>query len=167
MAKIKLVDVGWSMIPEGNHVFKIESVLYKASFGKLEINLVNQTGQKHKERYTLITKKKVNEGAQKAFSYFAKTALNNFTLEEIDPDDLVGCYVSATVAHVEQDELNEKTGLPYVNVRLNDLKSAVGFDKKSTKKAAAPVEEDYEDEEDEDEIDIDDFFDEEEDEDNE
>lgn len=143
MAKIKLVDTGWSMIPEGDYIFKITDVVYKEDFGKLEVKLTSQEGQSHTERYSLLTKRgEVNEGAQKAFSYFAKTALNNYDVEEIDPDDLIDCYVSATVEHVESDTISEKTGEPFINVRLNDLKSATGFSKKGkVTKAAAPVEE--------------------------
>lgn len=157
MAKIKLLETGWSMIPEGDHVFKVESVDYKEDFGKLEVNLVNKAGQKHKERYTLQTAKgKLNEGAVKAFSYFAKTALNNFTLDEIDPDDLVGCYVSCKVVHVESDEISEKTGEPFINVRLNDLKNAVSFGKGAAKKNEVEPEED---EVEEDDVDLDDWLD--------
>ena len=157
MAKIALVETGWSMIPEGKTVFKVESVEYKEDFGKLEINLVNQGGQKHKERYTLTNKKgEAIEGAIKAFSFFAKTALNNFSVEEIDPDDLVGCYVSCEVAHVESETINEDTGEPYVNVRLNKLANAVGFGKGTAKKAVEAEPEEVE--EDEEDVDLDDWL---------
>lgn len=129
MAVIKLVDTGWRMLSEGDHVLKVTNVVYKEDFGKLEVDMVTQSGETHKERYTLLTAGgKYNEGAQKAFSYFAKTALNNWTLDAIDPDDLVGCYVKATCEHVESDTINENTGKPYVNVRLNDLQHALSFD---------------------------------------
>lgn len=158
MAKIKLVETGWSMIPEGDHTFKVESVDYKEDFGKLEINLVTQGGQKHQERYTLTNAKgEMNEGAMKAFSFFAKTALNNKNVEEIDPDDLVGCYVSATVAHVESEAINEKTGKPFVNVRLNDLANVVGFGKGTAKKKAVEAEPE-EVEEDEEDVNLDDWL---------
>lgn len=128
MAKIKLVDTGWSMIPEGNYTFKITKADYNEDFGKMEISMVTKSGQTHNERFSLITKKgNVNEGAMKAFSYFAKTALGNFDVEEIDPADLEGCYLTARVEHVESDTISEKTGEPFVNVRLQDMKSAVSF----------------------------------------
>lgn len=128
MSKIKLVDTGWNMIPEGQYTLKITDVEYDSDFGKLEVKMTAQSGHTHNERYTLIRKNgEANEGAIKAFSFFAKTALNNFDIEEIDPSDLVGCYVSAEVEHVESDTVSEKTGEPFVNVRLNKLKSEVGF----------------------------------------
>lgn len=152
MAKIKLVETGWSMIPEDDYVFKVESVDYKEDFGKLEINLITASGRTHQERYSLLTAKgTLNEGAQRAFSFFAKTALNNFDLEEIDHDDLVGCYVSATVEHVESETISEKTGEPFINVRLQKLAPAVSF-KDNVRNEAS-------DDENEDEVDLDDFLD--------
>lgn len=128
MAKIKLVDTGFSLIPEGDYTFKVTDVEYKEDFGKLEVHMTEQGGRKHIERYSLLKGNgELNEGAQRAFSFFAKTALNNFNVEEIDPDDLIGCYVSAEVEHVESDTISEKTGEPFVNVRLNKLKAEVGF----------------------------------------
>ena len=142
MSIIQLVDTGWSLIPEGKYTFKVTDVEYKEDFGKLEIKLSSQDGRSHSERYTLLRKNgELNEGAQKAFSFFAKTALNNFDLEAIDPHDLVGCYVSATVEHIESDTISEKTGEPFVNVRLNNLKAAAGFPKAS---AVGKVEDDEE-----------------------
>ena len=38
MAKIGLSD-GFSLIPEGTHVFKITGVSYKEAFGKLEVTM--------------------------------------------------------------------------------------------------------------------------------
>lgn len=158
MAKIGLVETGWSMIPEGYDVFKVESVLYKEDFGKLEINMVTKGGQKHSERYSLTNKKgEAVEGAIKAFSFFAKTALNNFTIDEIDPNDLVGCYVSATVEHVESETISEKTGKPFVNVRLNELANAVGFGK-ATKKTTKEAEPEEVDEDVELDLDLDDWL---------
>lgn len=130
MAKIKLVEVGWTMLPEGPTTLKITETDYKEDFGKLEVHMVTQEGQKHIERYSFLRNNgQLNEGAQRAFSFFAKTALNNFNLEAIDPEDLVGCYITADVEHEVSDTINENTGKPYVNVRLNNLAAATGFRK--------------------------------------
>lgn len=48
MAKIGLSD-GFSLIPEGAHVFKITGVSYKETFGKLETTMQTQSGVKHIE----------------------------------------------------------------------------------------------------------------------
>ena len=46
MAKIGLSE-GFTLIPEGTHVFKITAVNYKEAFGKLEITMQTQSGAKH------------------------------------------------------------------------------------------------------------------------
>ena len=90
MAKIGLTE-GFSVIPKGTHVFQITEVNYKEDFGKLEVTMQTATGQKHTERFSLLTKGgEPNNGALAAFSYFAKVALNDFSLKEIDHNDLVG-----------------------------------------------------------------------------
>lgn len=158
MAKIKLVNTGWSMIPEGDYVFKVTAASYDEDFGKVELDLATKEGLTHKERFTLINKMgDLNEGALKAFSFFAKTALNNFKVEEIEVSDLVGCYVSATVEHVESETVSEKTGKPFVNVRLQDLQFAVSFDSDVQTPAQVPAHEESTD--DLDDIDLDDFLD--------
>lgn len=129
MAKIKLSEGGFTLIPEGTTTFKIVSVEYKEDFGKMSIEMQTKTGAKHTERFSLLKNDgEVNEGALKAFSYFAKTALNDFSLDEIDETDLIGCYITATVKHEEYEYTNkdgeEKKGK---SARLNDYAVAVGF----------------------------------------
>lgn len=128
MAKIKLSKGGFTPLAEGEHVFKIMKADYDVDFGKLEIEMVNTKGQKHIERFHFIKNDgEINEGAQNVFSFFAKTALNDFTLEEIDSDDIVGCYIKATVEHDVQPNKN-KPGQTITFIRLNDFKTADGFD---------------------------------------
>ena len=127
MAKIKLSEGGFTLIPEGTTTFKIVAVEYKEDFGKMKIDLQTKGGQKHTENFSLLTKSgEVNEGALKAFSYFAKTALNNYSLDEIDETDLIGCYITATVKH-EEFESNKEPGKMLKSARLNDYAVAVGF----------------------------------------
>lgn len=145
MAKIQLVETGFSLISEGEHTFKITGVEYDEDFGRMQVQMVNQNGAKHTERYSFLRQNgELNEGAQKAFSFFAKTALNNFDLEEIDSDDLVGCYVKAEIEHVESETISEKTGRPFVNANLNNLQTAVGFGGKKSAKEE-PVEDNEDD----------------------
>lgn len=156
MAKIKLVEGGFSLIPEGTTTFKIVGVEYKEDFGKMKVELQTKGGQKHFENFSLLTKSgEVNEGALKAFSYFAKTALNNYSLDEIDEEDLIGCYITATVKH-EEFESNKEPGKMLKSARLNDYAVAVGFG--SDKKVEDDdLDEVFEDDLDED--DLDDFLD--------
>ena len=150
MAKIKLSEGGFNLIPEGVTVFKIVDVEYDEDFGKMKVYLQTKSGAKHTEQFMLQGKNgEVNEGALKAFSYFAKTALNNYELDEIDETDLVGCYIQATVKH-EEFESNRNPGRMLKSARLNDYSVAVGFGS-----GKAPADEDPEDDLD----DLDDFLD--------
>lgn len=128
MAKIKLSESGFSLIPEGTTTFKIVEVEYDEDFGKMVVDMQTKDGKKHTERFMLQKKNgEINEGALKAFSYFAKTALNNFQLDEIDHEDIIGCYITATVKH--EDYSYEKDGETKTgkSAKLNDYAVAVGF----------------------------------------
>lgn len=83
----------------------------------------------HVERFSLTKKNgEINEGALNAFSYFAHTALNDYSIEDFDTDDLIGRYIRAEIVHTTSDVINEKTGKPYINVNLGDKEPATGFD---------------------------------------
>lgn len=153
MAKIKLVEGGFSLIPEGMTTFKIVGVEYKEDFGKMSVEMQTKSGQKHYERFSLTKKNgEVNEGAQKAFSFFAKTALNNFNLDEIEETDLIGCYITATVKHEDSEYVDKKGETKNGTfARLNDYAPAVGFG--SDAQSAEPVEAE------DDDTDLDDFLD--------
>ena len=142
MAKIKLSEGGFTLIPEGVTTFKIVDVEYKEDFGKMKVTLQTKSGTKHIEQFTLLDKNgEVNDGALKAFSYFAKTALNNYELDEIDEQDLVGCYITATVKH-EEFESNKTPGRMLKSARLNDYSVAAGFGTGESKYKEKAVEDD-------------------------
>ena len=132
MARITLSkNTGFTLIPEGFHVFKVVDVDMSKydDFGKIEVKLETANGQKHTERFSLLNAKgEVNEGALNAFSYFSRTVLNDYKAEDIDPAELVGHYIRAEVKHVESSTINERTGKPYVNVNLGDKEPALGFE---------------------------------------
>ena len=135
MAKIGLSD-GFSLIPEGTHVFKITGVSYKEAFGKLEITMQTQSGAKHIERFSLLkTDGSPNEGALNAFSYFAKTALDDFTVKDIDDQELVGHFIRCEVEH-EEVESNKTPGKMLKFARLGDKEAAYGFDEEEAAPAA-------------------------------
>lgn len=133
MAKIRLAESTFKLIPEGTTTFKVMSVddsKYN-DFGKLEVKMQTSKGESHTERFTLIKNNgELNEGALKAWSYFARTCLNNYQAEEIDTQDIVGCYITATVKHEAYDYTNaqgeHKSG---TSVRLNDYAPSSGFAK--------------------------------------
>lgn len=137
MAKISLSE-GFSLIPKGSHVFQIVDVNYKEDFGKMEVTLQMASGQKHTERFSLLNKDgEPNVGGMNAFSYFAKAAMNDFTLSEIDHEDLVGHFIRCEVDH-EQVESNRTPGKMVTFIRLGNKEPAEGFDtpaKKPVQKA--------------------------------
>lgn len=131
---IKLVETGFSIIPEGVYIFKIVEVEYKQDFGKMVITMATKQGAKHTERYTLIKgKNEVNEGAMKAFSFFAKTALNDFSLEEIDENDLVGCFVKGAIEHDRRESTKDPDKM-VTFTKLTNLEPAIGFEESESSK---------------------------------
>lgn len=151
MAKIKLSEGGFSIVPEGVTVFKVMEVddsKYE-DFGKLVVKLQTASGQTHIENFSLIKANgELNEGALKAWSYFARTCLNNFSAEEIDTQDIVGCYIQATVKHETYTRTKgNHAGEEATAVRLNDYTVATGFggSSKTEAKAEDPVEDEDDD----------------------
>ena len=133
MAKMKLSESNFKLIPEGTTTFKVVEVndsKYE-DFGKLEVKLQTAKGETHIERFGLTKNNgEVNEGALKAWSYFARTCLNNFNADEIDTQDIVGCYVTATVKHESYTYEKDGETKKGTNVRLNDYTVAVNFGNK-------------------------------------
>lgn len=127
MARIPVTG-GFTLCPEGIHVFRIYDVSYDEEFGKLEVRMVNAQGIKHTERFSLINNDgEANEGAMNAFAYFAKTALNDFSVEDIDHTDLVNCYIKAEVVHTKLPSKKDPTKtLTFAN--LGDKWVADGFE---------------------------------------
>lgn len=131
----KLSESTFQIIPEGTYVFKITAVKWDEDFGKLEISLETANGYKHIERFSLLTEVgEVNEKANNAYSFFARTALNNPSLDEIEHNDLVGCYIKATVEHDKKPNRNDPAKT-MTFVKLGDKEAASGFDKSETPKS--------------------------------
>lgn len=145
MAKITLSESTFKIIPEGVHTFKIVEVddTKYEDFGKIAVKLQTVKGETHTETFTLIKKNgELNEGALKAWSYFARTCLNNFRADEIDTQDIVGCYITATVKHEQSQGTGDNAGKTYTNVRLNDYTTASGFGAAKQNTSAVEVDED-------------------------
>ena len=127
MARIPMTG-GFQIMPEGEQVLKITKAEYDEDFGKAIFTLTNAKGQTCLERFSLLNNDNTpNEKALNAFSFFAKTAMNNFDLEDVDPVELVGRYIRAEVIHnhvqSNQDPTKTKT---FVN--LGSKSPADGFD---------------------------------------
>lgn len=138
MSIIKLTK-GFSLIPEGTHIFKITEVGYKEEFGKLEIKMETANGQTHIERFTLVKNDgTANERACNAFSFFAKTALMDYTLSQIDHNDLVGHYIRCSVEHDVQPSIKDPNKT-VTFVHLGDKSPADGFDEGEDPERVAPT----------------------------
>lgn len=128
MARISLTS-GFNLIPEGEYVFGIYDVSYDEDFGRMEVRMVTANGMRHTERFSLKdANDEPNERAMNAFSIFAKTALNNYEVEDIDHTDLIGHYIRASVVHTQRPSRNDPTKMTtFVNL-AREKSPADGFD---------------------------------------
>jgi hypothetical protein len=126
---------GFALVPEGTHVFRIYDVDYDQAFGKLVVHMVTAQGITHRERFGLMKPDgTMNDGACNAFSFFAKTALDNFGLEEIDHADLINHYIKADVTYTEVPSTKEE-GKTVKFPKLSNFSTASGFETTPVQKA--------------------------------
>lgn len=127
MARIPMTG-GFQIMPEGEQVLKITKAEYDEDFGKAVFTLVNAKGQTCIERFSLLNQDgSPNEKAMGAFSFFAKTALNDFDIEDVDPVELVGHYIKAEIIHNKVPSTTDPTKtVTFVN--LGSKSPADGFD---------------------------------------
>ncbi len=127
MARIPTTG-GFQIMPEGEQVLKITKAEYDEEFGKAIFTLTNAKGQICKERFSLLNQDNTpNEKAMGAFSFFAKTAMNDFDMEDVDPEELVGHYIRAEVIHNEVPSIKDPTKMATF-VNLGNKSPADGFD---------------------------------------
>ncbi len=126
MARIPMTS-GFMLIPEGTYVFRIYAATYDEEFGKIEIKLVTAKGMTHTERFSIKdSNDQLNEKALNAFSYFAKTAMGDFELEDIDPEELIDHYIEAEVVHTQLPS-NKNPNKMVTFANLGDKSPADGF----------------------------------------
>lgn len=134
MARIPMTS-GFTLIPEGTYVFRVYAATYDEEFGKIEVKLVNAAGMTHTERFSIKSKDDTfNEGAMNAFSYFAKTVMNDFTMEDIDPAELVDHFVRAEVVHSKLPS-NKDPNKTVTFANLGDKSPADYFDTEPVSRA--------------------------------
>lgn len=127
MARIPMTS-GFALIPEGTYVFRIYDAKYDEEFGKIEVKLVNAAGMTHTERFSIKDKNdEMNEKALNAFSYFAKTAMGDFALEDIDPEELINHFICAEVVHTKLPS-NKDPNKTVTFANLGDKSPAEYFD---------------------------------------
>ena len=127
MARIPMTS-GFTLIPEGVYVFRIYDASYDEEFGKIVVKLVNAQGATQTEKFNIKDNNdEINEKALNAFSYFAKTAMNDFTLEDVDPEELIDHYIRAEIVHTQSPSRKDPTkNVTFSN--LGDKSPADGFD---------------------------------------
>lgn len=127
MARIPMTD-GFRVLPEGEYIFRIYDVTYDENFGKLVVKMISAKGDSFTERFSLKTKNdEWNEGALNAFSFFAKTVLNQFDRSDIDPRELIGGYLSGEITHTKVPSKNNPEKI-MTFAHLGDYSHVDGFD---------------------------------------
>jgi hypothetical protein len=119
---------GFQIMPEGEQVLKITAAEYDEDFGKAIFTLENAKGQSCQERFSLLNQDGTpNEKALGAFSFFAKTALNDFDIEDVDPVELIGHFIKAEVVHNKVPSRTDPTKM-MTFVNLGNKSPAAGFE---------------------------------------
>ena len=136
MATIQMTGSTFSVCPEGRHIFRIYKVDFNPDFGKVTVYMVNAQGNTHRENFGLMRADgSMNEGACNAFSFFARTALNDFSREAIDHTELVNHYIGAEVVHTVKPNSNDPTkNVTFANL-VGEKWVANGFDTTPVAKA--------------------------------
>ena len=127
MATIPLTG-GFTICPTGEHVFLIYEVAYDKDFGKIEVKMINAQGINYSERFSLMRQDgTMNDKACNAFSFFAKTAMNDYSLESIEHTELVGHYIKISILHTEAPSTKDPSKmLTFANSGMKE--AASGFD---------------------------------------
>lgn len=128
MAVIKLAETGYHLIPEGTYVWTITNATYDDKFNKVTVEFVNEKGEKMLNKYTLS-----NNGGAKAFSFLAKTALNNFSAVELDPTALVGKKLIGDIEHSEVESTTKEGEM----MKFANLRNFKVYEEKEAPKAKA------------------------------
>ena len=110
MATIQMTGSTFTVCPEGRHIFRIYKVDFNQDFGKVVVHLVNAQGNTVREQFNLMgVDGSMNEPACNAFSFFARTALNDYSREAIDHTELVNRYIGVEIVHTIQPNKNDPT----------------------------------------------------------
>ncbi len=127
------LNAGYTRIPEGTHTFVVDAVEDKLSdFGKLVVTFKTEKGLTNNQTYTLykdVKKGILNEGAITAFSTMARAVLQDDDVDSVEPKELVGKYVQATVVW---ESYTKQDGSQGSSTKLKNWAYADGFGVKAT-----------------------------------
>lgn len=100
MGRIKLASNEYALLPEGNYEFTVTNSTYNEQFGKITVTSITDDGKKLVENYQILgNNNTTNDGALRAFSWLARTCMDDEDVEDIDPEDLIGKRFGATIEH--------------------------------------------------------------------
>lgn len=137
MSRIGLTG-GFTLIPEGTYTFYIYDCTYDEDYGKMVVKMITADGFKYDERFSLKDDNDLpNERALNAFSFFAKTAMNNYSLDEIDHTDLKGHYIQMQIVHNEV--VSKKNGKTMIFANSGTKAVAEGFTSEPVPMVAALI----------------------------
>lgn len=140
--KIKLSNA-FSLLSEGFHVIKIDSVIYKEEFGRLSLTMLTEKGEKHTENFRLIKSDGTpNGGAYAALARIAKAALCDDGLDEFEPQELEGHFFACNVVHESVPSTKDPTKT-FTNVKFEDVTTSEGWDAPAPAPALAPAKKGY------------------------
>ena len=126
MAKIGLSE-GFRRLEEGTaQLLEIVDVKYDEKYNKAAVTFQDAAGGTQTETYMMgAPGKKQSRGqkvAQDMFSTMAKHAMHDWTIDDIDPEELIGLTV---VADVSKDKsVNEDTGEIRYYIHVRNFKEA-------------------------------------------
>ena len=136
MATIQMTGSSFKVCPEGRHIFRIYKVDFNEEFGKVVVYLVNAQGITHIENFNLMNADgSMNQSICNAFSFFARTALNDFSRAAIDHTELVNHYIGAEVIHKVKPHRDDPTKTVTFANLYGEKWVANGFDTTPVSKA--------------------------------
>lgn len=132
MVKVKTAELGYVLLPEGHTEFQIIHVGYEEykESGKLKIEMITSTGTKHTEQFNLIDdQNNLNLKALNGWKFWIGTITGIWNEQNVDYDVLEGKFFAADVTVEESKTINQRTGKPYQNNRLNNIETIKEFTK--------------------------------------
>lgn len=99
-------------------LLKITKAAYDQDFGRVEITLENAKGESINNNYGLLSADgSTNDGALKAFSYFARVAVGDWGRDDIEDEEMVGRFIRADIVMVEgKKESKDGRKLSFANI---------------------------------------------------
>jgi len=134
MATINLTS-NFDVIPEGEDIFRVYATEYKETFGALKVFVVNAKGRTAILNYKFMnTDGSQNDTAYSLFSWFARAAMGDKMLTNVDPEKLINKYIKAKVTHSHVPS-RENPGETMTFVNLRNYEHADGFTETPTERA--------------------------------